>query len=195
MRRLVAFAAVVACAVGLVAQPASASPPPLPLPVVALVSYQPADSADSGAEALTYDPDLVPVGARATIVSVPTKGGTTTAIMVRGLEPNRTYGAHVHVRPCGPDPLASGPHFQNVQDPVRPSTDPAYANPSNEVWLDFTTNALGIGRAVSHVGWRFDGRPAASFVIHEHHTHTGPGEAGTAGSRLACADVPFGDLP
>jgi Cu-Zn family superoxide dismutase len=187
MRRLAAFAVVVSCALVLVAQPASAGSS-LPLPVVALVSYQPADS---GADAVTYSPDLVPVGARATIVSVPTKRGTTTAIMVRGLEPNRAYGAHVHVRPCGADPLASGPHFQNVPDPVTPSTDPAYANPSNEVWLDFTTNALGIGRAVSHVAWRFDGRPAASVVIHEHHTHTAPGEAGTAGSRLACANVAF----
>lgn len=190
MRRLVAFAAVVLCAIGLVAQPAAADS--APFPVVALISYQPAGS---GAEALTYDPALVPVGARAVVLSVPVSAGTVVALQVRGLEPNREYGAHVHVRPCGPDPMAAGPHFQNVPDPVTPSTDPEYANPENEVWLDFTTNALGIGKAASTVSWRFDGRPAGSLVLHEHHTHTAPGEAGTAGSRLACASVPFGDVP
>lgn len=160
--------------------------------MVEVVSYQPSDS---GAEAVTYDPSLVPVGATAVVVSVPVSVGTVVALQVRGLEPNREYGAHVHVGSCGPDPMTAGPHFQNVPDPVTPSTDPAYANPENEVWLDLTTNALGIGKAASTVSWRFDGRPAASLVLHEHHTHTAPGEAGTAGSRLACASVPFRDVP
>jgi Cu-Zn family superoxide dismutase len=74
---------------------------------------------------------------------------------------------------------------------VSPSTDPAYANPDNEIWLDFTTTKNGSGLAVAQVDWRFTDRHAGSVVVHAEHTHTDPGHAGTAGARLACITVPF----
>lgn len=145
-----------------------------------------------GAHAITYRPDLVPAGARARVFSVSAEhAGTTTALVVTGLLPGHTYGAHAHAQACGATGDAAGPHFQDVPDPVKPSVDPAYANPRNEIWLDFTTDRLGTGTALSTVDWTFGERRAHSVVVHETHTHTDPGHAGTAGARLACLDVAF----
>jgi Cu-Zn family superoxide dismutase len=143
-----------------------------------------------GAHAVTYRPDLVPAGARAHVFSL-SAVGTTTSLVVTGLLPRHSYGAHAHAQPCGATGDAAGPHFQHVPDPVKPSVDPAYANPRNEIWLDFTTDRLGTGFAKSTVDWTFAARRARSVVVHETHTHTDPGHAGTAGARLACLDVDF----
>ncbi|MFI5584784.1 superoxide dismutase [Amycolatopsis sp. NPDC051758] len=142
-------------------------------------------------ELTTYRSDLVPVGAHAHVFGVSATPGTTTALVLTGLLPGRAYGAHAHEKPCGAAGDAAGPHFQHLPDPVKPSVDPAYANPRNEIWLDFTTDHLGTGFARSTVDWTFGERRARSVVVHETHTHTGPGHAGTAGARLACLDVDF----
>ncbi len=139
--------------------------------------------------AVTYDQRLVPVGARVVVAAASASWGSTVILLVAGLVPDRTYGAHVHVRPCGATGAVAGPHYQHVPDPVQPSVDPAYANPRNEVWLDFTTDANGSGRAISHVDWRFRSGGANSVVIHERGTSTGPGEAGMAGARVGCLTV------
>jgi superoxide dismutase, Cu-Zn family len=145
-----------------------------------------------GVVATTYQPHLVPRGASADVFSTSSPGpGTRTVLTVRGLVPNRGYGAHVHTKRCGASGDAAGPHFQFRPDPVQPSTDPKYANPRNEIWLDFTTNARGNAVGTSRVTWQFGNRHAYSVVIHETHTHTGPGHAGTAGARLACINVAF----
>lgn len=144
------------------------------------------------AAAVTYDEEQVPVGSGVVVSQLEhPDGGTTVTLVVQGLQPDREYGAHVHVNACGPTGDAAGPHFQDEADPVTPSTDPAYANPANEVWLDFTTDAAGNGYAVSTVDWQFGDRPAGSVVIHAEHTHTEPGMAGMAGARLACVTVDF----
>ena len=71
-------------------------------------------------------------------------------------------------------------------------TDPAFANPANEIWLDLTTDAAGNGRAKAVVDWQFpSGRRPGSVIIHERHTSTGAGTAGVAGQRVACLTVPF----
>jgi Cu-Zn family superoxide dismutase len=146
---------------------------------------------------LTYDSKPVPVGARISVVEHMGErvGGAATSVRLRvsGLLPNRTYGAHVHTKPCGRTPDASGPHYQNVKDPNQPSTNPAYANSENEVWLDFTTDVRGDATAESRHDWHFRPGEARSVVIHQHGTATKPGEAGTAGARLACLTVPFAD--
>ncbi len=140
----------------------------------------------------TYKPELVPAGARAHVFGLTSKTfGTSTAFVVTGLLPGREYGAHAHAKSCGATGDAAGPHFQHAEDPVKPSVDPAYANPRNEIWLDFTTDGFGHGFALSKVDWTFGERRAHSIVIHETHTHTDPGHAGTAGARLACVNVGF----
>lgn len=175
---------------------------------------------DEEQTAITYDPELVPAGAGVAVTSYsidddddsvddvadrgiadrpypghpPRKhnGSTVTSLGVDGLAPNRDYGAHVHTEPCGEIGDDAGPHFQYFVDPNQPSTDPRYANPYNEVWLDFTTSEDGDGFAGARVPWTFpDDRRPASVVIHEHHTSMAPGEAGTAGARLACINVDF----
>ncbi|MDX8034643.1 superoxide dismutase [Lentzea sp. BCCO 10_0856] len=149
------------------------------------------ESFSATAKAVTYDAK-VPNGAKVVVVSVPTIGGGTKVLLkLNGLLPHRAYGAHVHVKKCGAAPADSGPHFQNVVDPVQPSVDPAYANPRNEIWLDVHTNANGFAYTSSTVDWQFTERHAQSVVLHNEHTHTKPGEAGTAGPRLACVNVEF----
>ena len=141
-----------------------------------------------------YDATLFPAGGTAAVQAV--LGGTTTLVrlQVSGLVANRRYGSHVHYLPCGETPAASGAHYQYVQDPATggslttASTDPAYANPRNEIWLDFTTNAAGAASSTSVVAWRMPAdREARSVIIHA----MGTDPTGAAGARLACIDVPF----
>jgi superoxide dismutase, Cu-Zn family len=118
-------------------------------------------------------------------------------MQVQGLQPDRGYAAHAHARACGPTGDAAGPHFQNVVDPAanpqQPSTDPAFANPQNEVWLDLRTDGDGNDEVSTEVPFVFADRAPASVVIHQHEaTATAPGQAGSAGGRVACLDVPFG---
>lgn len=149
------------------------------------------ESYSATAKAVTYDAK-VPNGARVTVVGVPNvSGGTTVLLVLKGLLPHRAYGAHVHVKKCGAAPADSGPHFQNVIDPVQPSVDPGYANARNEIWLDVHTDANGFAHTESTVDWQFTERHAQSVVLHNEHTHTLPGEAGTAGPRLGCVNVDF----
>ncbi|WP_432106432.1 superoxide dismutase family protein [Streptomyces sp. AA1529] len=142
-------------------------------------------------DAITYDLARIPAGAGITVARRATPHGTTVWLRVRGLLPDRTYGAHVHTRPCGGRPGDAGPHYQHRRDPRQPSTDPRYANPRNEVWLDVTTDAAGRGGAVSRHGWTFRPGGAGSVVLHERATRTGQGHAGAAGARLGCFTVPL----
>jgi Cu-Zn family superoxide dismutase len=139
-----------------------------------------------------------PEGATARVQSVATGDGkTVVTLKVSGFEPFAQYGAHAHTKPCGdpgtdPKGLFAGPHFQHLIDPVAPSVDPAYANPENEIWLDFATNRAGEGHAKAVVDWQFTPeRRAKSVIIHERRTSTEPGKHGMAGKRVACLNVPF----
>ena len=145
-----------------------------------------------GGAAVTYDQALVEAGARGAVSSQSSGGNTTVELAVRGLEPDRRYGAHAHTKPCGAKGEDAGPHFQNEVDPVQPSVDPAYANPQNEIWLDLTTDATGAGSATATVPFEFPAdRRAQSVIIHAMETMTEPGKAGTAGARAACITVAF----
>lgn len=153
-----------------------------------------ADRAVAEGELVRYG-DRLPEGASAKVQAVANSAGDTiVTLRVWGLRPNTEYGAHAHVNACGATGAAAGPHFQHVPNP-RPDlypANPAYANPVNEVWLDFTTNSEG--RAVTHTTqpWQFaPGAGARSVIIHEEHTHTGPLDSGVAGARLGCLDIEF----
>ncbi|MEU1130435.1 superoxide dismutase family protein [Streptomyces sp. NPDC005900] len=133
--------------------------------------------------AVTYDMRLVPAASWILVRQHGDERGTTVTLRVRGLKPGHAYGVHVHRKPCGARPEASGGHYQHRVDPVQPSKDPAYLNPRNEVWLDFTAKADGTGSARAHHRWGFRPGEAASVVLHR--------EQGGAGDRLACFTVPF----
>jgi Cu-Zn family superoxide dismutase len=153
--------------------------------------------ASGGGDAVTYDPEAAPVGAEVGLVVEGGDTDTTFVLSVSGLQPDRGYAVHAHVNPCGPTGDVAGPHFQHEPDPAAtpeaPSKDPAYANPENEVWLDLTTDADGAGEATATVPFTLaDGAPQ-SIVIHAGEmTMTEPGEAGTAGDRIACLTTPLG---
>jgi Cu-Zn family superoxide dismutase len=191
IKTTVVAAAAMAAATSASARAQAADPTPAGTahPASTVATFEPYQS---GATAVTYDEQLVPAGAGVRVESSPNADGTTTTqLNVNGLVPNRTYGSHAHQKGCGADPEASGPHYQNIPDPVQPSVDPAYANPQNEIWLDFTTDDQGDAYSVSTVDWQFTDRHAQSVVVHADPTQTGPGVAGMAGARVGCVNVDF----
>jgi superoxide dismutase, Cu-Zn family len=164
--------------------------------LLALAVAAPAQAAASMIRAegdLTAYSSAIPAGASARVQAVYTASGSSVITLhVRGLVPNTEYGSHAHQNACGATGAVAGPHFQHVPDPFPPSTNPVYANPDNEIWLDFTTDADGNGSAQTVVDWQFSAdRRAHSVIIHQEFTHTGPGDSGTAGPRLACLTVGF----
>ncbi|GAA2336123.1 hypothetical protein GCM10009854_10050 [Saccharopolyspora halophila] len=167
-------------------QQTSEAPAPVKETSGTFQTYQPTVTA------ITYDPDQVPIGSRIKVNSQSTDGKSKVTIDVQGLQPDRDYGAHVHVNKCGQDSKESGPHYQEKPDPVKPSVDPAFANPQNEVWLDFHTDGEGNGHATAEGNWSLATRDdAQSVVIHAQPTSSEPGQAGDAGDRLACITADF----
>ena len=212
MRRLSARLAIVLLAVLPAVGCASAQPAPpaaTATPATTVASAEPAGTAEESdtpvaegvlapperaGDAFTYNPALAPEGAEISVYT-DTDGGTTAVrLEVAGLLPGRGYAAHAHVNACGPTGDAAGPHFQNQLDPAaapgRPSTDPAFANPQNEIWLDLRTDGEGDGESTAEVPFVFADRAPASVVIHEAEvTATTPGQAGSAGARMACLTI------
>ncbi|GGV14743.1 superoxide dismutase family protein [Streptomyces spectabilis] len=128
--------------------------------------------------AITYDQRLVPAASWIEVTQRSDQRGTRVSLRVKGLEPGYAYGVHVHQKPCGADPAAAGPHYQNEPGPM---------NPENEVWLDFTAGKSGSGKASALHDWGFRRGEAAAVVLHR--------EQGGAGDRLACFSVPFAPPP
>lgn len=168
---------------------------PTALPGTDGVAFQLPGEGGADDKAFTYDEAAVPVGSTVTVESEEEGGRTTVTLEASGLAPSRDFGVHVHTQPCGPQPSDAGPHYQNDVDPAAtpqsPSTDPAFANPGNEIWLDITTDGNGNAQASTTVDWEFRDGEANSVVLHAERTKTGPGEAGMAGARLACIDEDF----
>jgi superoxide dismutase, Cu-Zn family len=143
----------------------------------------------TGGTAFTYDPKLVPSGATAAVTIAQGPNTAQVRLAVSGLLPSHSYGAHLHVNPCGASGADAGPHYQHQHDPAaspsKPSVNPSYANPQNEVWLDFTTDHSGKASVTAVQPWTFTVLPR-SLVIHAVPTKTTQGEAGDAGARVAC---------
>ena len=116
-------------------------------------------------------------------VTAVTSGGTTTVTLkVQGLDhahAGHVLGAHVHVGTCVEgDGAAAGPHY-NAGGGISDAT---------EVWLDFTVQANGTGRATTTVPFTIGAGAAGAVVIHADPTnHT----TGAAGPRWACLPVQF----
>jgi Cu-Zn family superoxide dismutase len=176
------------------AQTATGTPSPTPL-VRGHGTFIPTTPPPSGvANAYAYDNALVPLTASGDVSLATTANQTQALLSVSGFVPNRSYGAHLNVNPCGIDPNAAGPHFENTPDPAAsqtPSTNPTFANPTNEVWLDFTTDRTGSALSGTEVPWLATAqRHPRSLVIYADRTMTGPGQAGNAGRRIACLTIP-----
>jgi Cu-Zn family superoxide dismutase len=149
----------------------------------------------AGATAVTYDPAVVPAGATVAVTAVPADGEVTVELTVGGMVPRRAYGAHLHTDPCTAMPAEAGPHYQHEPDPKAvaspPSVDPRFANPRNEVWLDFVADTAGAATVSATQQWPFDEiNPPRSLIVHAEQTRTAAGKAGTAGPRVACLTLP-----
>ncbi|MFJ3788159.1 superoxide dismutase family protein [Kitasatospora sp. NPDC090091] len=136
--------------------------------------------------AISHAPDLVPYGSHVRVVvdrSFP--GRTVLTVTVAGVAADHAFPAHLHTGSCGADPAASGPHYQDAVDPVRPSTDPAYANDRNEMRLTLRTDSRGGGTAATAAAWQPRPGEARSLVLHAG-TPAGPHGAG---DRAACVKL------
>jgi Cu-Zn family superoxide dismutase len=153
---------------------------------------------NTGTLAYTYNPALAPAGARLNVVMTPSDETTTAELTVSGLVPNRGYAVHANVNACSPNSAAEGPRYQNRVDPtVNPtsisgetSTNPEYANPRNEVWLDVHTDVTGSGTSRTTVPFVFTDRGPGSIVVEDAtDTATGLGKAAKEGARIACLSL------
>ncbi|MEU4544069.1 superoxide dismutase family protein [Nonomuraea dietziae] len=123
---------------------------------------------------IVYDRALAPAGAQASATVESVAGQTRSSLVAEGLLPNRSYGVHLHVNPCGAKPDDAGPHYQHAH---------SHADASNEVWLDLKTDTAGAGTSSARHGWTLNrDRLPRSVVIHAEPTSPD----GTAGSRVAC---------
>ena len=144
-----------------------------------------------GSTAITYDPAVVPPGATASVAIAQNTQTMEVRLQAAGLIPRRVYGAHLHTEPCTATPDDAGPHYQHQADPSKPSVDASYANPMNEVWLDFTVDGYGEASSSALLKWAFPaGQSARSLILHAQPTKTADGVAGTAGPRVACLTLP-----
>lgn len=176
-------ALLIACAISAMAGPATKSPPGprAGTPIVVDTTFSAVFS--PGVPAVTYDPVTIPESGRVRVVVM--RDGEAT-LAVAGLEAGRSFGAHLNTNECGPSGSDAGPRYQHTVDPAataeRPSANPAYANPENEVWLNFTTDGNGLASSAAVHPWPFDPhRPPRSLVLHD----------GTATGHLACVNVPW----
>ncbi|MGH8571285.1 MAG: superoxide dismutase [Gammaproteobacteria bacterium] len=150
-----------------------------------------------GAEAVTYNPALVPEGASILASVMPAGYGysqTRANLSVAGLLPDRGYAVHAHTQACGATAEEAGPPYQNRIDPAAtpqaPSTNPEYANPRNEIWLDLRTDSDGSASSGASVPFTFTDRAPASIVVYDAQTTaTAPGQAGQAGAPVACLNL------
>jgi superoxide dismutase, Cu-Zn family len=146
----------------------------------------------SKSKAISYNPDLAPIGAAMTATVIPTSEGSMAELTVFGLLPNRAYVAYAYTKACGATVDAAGRRFQNHLDPAAsiraPSTNHEYANPENEIWLDVRTDAAGAGNSRTTVPFILSDRTPGSFVVHD----AAPiptedqGQGGKVGGRVAC---------
>lgn len=142
-------------------------------------------------KAITYDTDLAPIGAAMTGTVIPTSEGSMAQLTVFGLLPNRGYAVYAYANACGASAGAAGRRFQNHLDPTatsqNPSSDPRYANPDNEIWLDVRTDIAGTGTSHTTVPYTLSDRVPGSLVVHDVvQTPAGPSEPRKAGDRIAC---------
>jgi Cu-Zn family superoxide dismutase len=146
---------------------------------------------NSTSKAVTYDPDLAPIGAAMTATIIPTSEGSTAQITVLGLLPDRGYTVYAYDKACGATPGAAGARFQEHLDPAAtaatPSTDSRYVNPRNEIWLDVQTDAAGTGTSATTVPFVLTDRVPHSIMVHDKmQASKDPSQAADIGARIAC---------
>ncbi|HET9254132.1 MAG TPA: superoxide dismutase [Pseudonocardiaceae bacterium] len=160
-------------------------------------------AAPAASPAVTYNPTLAPVGAHMKATLNPSGDSTVADLSVSGLAPNRGFSVIAHVNTCGGGPGGEGPRFQKRIDPAIdpakpyvPSTNPEYANPTNEIWLDVRTDSTGSGTSHAEVPFVFTDRGPGSLVVHDQQQSSpGTAQAASSDDRVACLSLratPYG---
>jgi superoxide dismutase, Cu-Zn family len=122
--------------------------------------------------------------ARASAVAFDVDGDLRIELAVENFPASRRFGSHLHQRDCMDE--KAGGHYQNMPFPMGgTATDPMFANPTNEAWLDFTTDATGAGAIELTVEWLPRAGEGKGIIFH----HMETGEGGVAGARLACLPI------
>jgi len=137
-----------------------------------------------------YAPDMdgapSPIGRVATAAAEAYQVGDKLRLLlaVRGFPYERTFGSHLHRLEC--DDTKAGGHYQHMPFPEGGmATDPDYANPTNEAWLDFTTDDRGSADSEVTLDWLPRAGEAKSIIIHDRAS----GEGGVSGAKLACLPI------
>jgi len=114
-------------------------------------------------------------------------GKTRVVLSVTGLAPSTAYGSHVHKLSCAE--MMAGGHYQDKPAAAADASanDPAFGNATNEIWLDFMTDAAGKGMADRTVDFKVRPGEAKAIVVHAMMTK----EGGVAGAKLACLNIAF----
>ncbi len=108
-------------------------------------------------------------------------------VKMTGLPANGLFECRLHKLMCDDADQDAGGDYQNRRFPRDGSAvDPAFANSTNEAWMDFTTDATGAGFAETIVGWIPRPDEANSIIIHD-----GVVDAAIPGAPLACTNLPF----
>lgn len=122
-------------------------------------------------------------GARATAMMLGINGETTFRVTIRGLQKeavDQSYGAHLHLGPCGLDQNGGPTVGLHYNTDVLASKPNPLVSDTTEVWLNFHVGSDRSDRAVAIVPFVPDGVRSITF----HAAKTNPD--GTAGAKLAC---------
>lgn len=136
---------------------------------------------DPYAPAMAGTPNPITNTARASALAFNVDGELRIELAVTGFPPARVFGSHLHQRDCSDE--KAGGHYQNTLPPMgKEANDPEFANPVNEAWLDFETDAAGDGAVELKLGWLPRAGEGKGIIFH----HMATAEGGGAGARLAC---------
>lgn len=141
---------------------------PAELSTVVLFGSGTLTTPNSTSKAITYVPDLAPIGGSLTATVVPTSEGSTADVTVFGLVPNRGYAVSAYTKVCGAKADAAGVRFQYRLDPVVLSrTAPSEPAPPNEISLTVRTDSTGAGTSRTALPFTLTDRVPHSMVVHD----------------------------
>jgi superoxide dismutase, Cu-Zn family len=142
---------------------------PMKLRPVVLFGSGTLTTPNATSKAITYDPDLAPIGAAMTATVTPTSEGSTADVTVFGLVPNRGYAVSAHTKACGSTATAAGARFQYRPDPATSSapTQTEQANRVSEISLTVRTDPTGAGTSRITVPFTLTDQVPESMVVHD----------------------------
>ena len=163
-----------------------------PNPQVLLIGSGTLTTPNPTSKAITYNPDLAPIGAAMTATLIPTSEGSTRAdLTILGFLPNQSYVVDAHIKPCGTTVGAAGPPFQDHSNTAataqRRSSEGRLTNRVNGIQLAVRTDHTGVGTSHTTVPFTLADQVPRSIVLRTGtQAATGADQTDTTGARIAC---------